>query len=244
MVMNPGDEVGVPLETDVAGISQAHPRILIIDDDLLVAETFLFALTQSGFVVRLVVPATEKQLERGLDWGPDVALLDVDLVAVDPVTLVERIGRSGVPVAVMGNESKQETLLRCAQGGAGLVVPPNLPLEDLIRMLSKFVEAVEIRTPEVVTLQDQGRSAQTLTGRVRHDIFAILTPSEQKVLVQLMAGRTDDEIAKGEWVALSTVRSQIRTVLQKLGVNSPLAAVAFARQAGWTGGGALSRARS
>jgi hypothetical protein len=59
-----------------------------------------------------------------------------------------------------------------------------------------------------------------------------------------MEGRTDDEIAKGEWVELASVRSQIRTVLQKLGVNSQLAAVAFARQAGWTGGSLVSHAGS
>jgi DNA-binding CsgD family transcriptional regulator len=36
-------------------------------------------------------------------------------------------------------------------------------------------------------------------------------------------------------VSISTVRSQIKSILQKLGVNSQLAAVAMARQAGWGG---------
>jgi len=34
-------------------------------------------------------------------------------------------------------------------------------------------------------------------------------------------------------VSLTTVRSQIRSVLMKLGVNSQLAAVALARRQGW-----------
>ena len=61
--------------------------------------------------------------------------------------------------------------------------------------------------------------------------FLILTPREQWVLAELMEGRTGDAIAKANWIALSTVRSQIKSILQKLGVNSQLAAVALARQA-------------
>jgi hypothetical protein len=52
-----------------------------------------------------------------------------------------------------------------------------------------------------------------------------------------MEGRTADVIAKSGCVALSTVRSQIKSILQKLGVNSQLAAVGLARQTGWTHGG-------
>ena len=49
-----------------------------------------------------------------------------------------------------------------------------------------------------------------------------------------MSGRAATEIAEESFVSLSTVRSQIRAVLAKLGVHSQLAAVAMAHQAGWT----------
>jgi DNA-binding NarL/FixJ family response regulator len=42
-----------------------------------------------------------------------------------------------------------------------------------------------------------------------------------------------EEIAEAQFVALTTVRSQIRAVLQKLGVRSQLAAVAYANRVGW-----------
>ncbi len=48
-----------------------------------------------------------------------------------------------------------------------------------------------------------------------------------------MAGRTVAEIAEVRTVAVSTVRSQVRKILQKLGTTSQLTAVAMARQAGW-----------
>jgi CheY-like chemotaxis protein len=114
MAIDAGASVGIFHEAAMTMTSPAHPRVLIIDDDLLVAETFLYALTQSGFSVRLVVPATVEQLEFGLGWDPHVALLDVDLVAGDPVSFVDQMRRSGVPVAVMGSEGKQESSSECS----------------------------------------------------------------------------------------------------------------------------------
>ena len=43
-----------------------------------------------------------------------------------------------------------------------------------------------------------------------------------------------EEIAEAQFVAVTTVRSQVRGILQKLGVRSQLAAVATANRAGWT----------
>jgi DNA-binding NarL/FixJ family response regulator len=66
------------------------------------------------------------------------------------------------------------------------------------------------------------------------DLSLILTEREQVVLAELMEGHNAEEIAKAGYVSISTVRSQIRAILRKLGVNSQLAAVAIARRAGWS----------
>jgi DNA-binding CsgD family transcriptional regulator len=55
-----------------------------------------------------------------------------------------------------------------------------------------------------------------------------LTPAERRVLHQMMRGRNATEIAAEQVVALSTVRTHIRSILRKLNVNSQLAAVAIA----------------
>ena len=63
--------------------------------------------------------------------------------------------------------------------------------------------------------------------------FEQLTMREREVLAALVDGLTAEEIAETHFVALTTVRSQIRAVLQKLGVRSQLAAVAYANRVGW-----------
>ena len=64
--------------------------------------------------------------------------------------------------------------------------------------------------------------------------FADLTERERFVLAELMEGHCAEEIAQAAFVSISTVRSQIKAILQKLGVSSQLAAVALARRADWS----------
>jgi two-component system, NarL family, nitrate/nitrite response regulator NarL len=65
--------------------------------------------------------------------------------------------------------------------------------------------------------------------------FDRLTPREEEVLSALMRGAKARDICTQSFVSMPTVRSQIRSILSKLGVTSQLAAVALAYQSGWSG---------
>jgi DNA-binding NarL/FixJ family response regulator len=60
-----------------------------------------------------------------------------------------------------------------------------------------------------------------------------LTDRERAVLTHLMHGLTAQEIAATDFVSVATVRSQIASILMKLGVRNQLAAVAYAHRACW-----------
>jgi len=60
-----------------------------------------------------------------------------------------------------------------------------------------------------------------------------LSQRERVVLIGMMDGLSAQDIAARDYVALTTVRSQIRNVLMKLGVSSQLAAVAYAYKHCW-----------
>ena len=77
----------------------------------------------------------------------------------------------------------------------------------------------------VIALLDELRLDRASTSRA-HATFERLTNHEALVLGSLIDGLSAEEIAESHFVALTTVRSQIRAVLQKLGVRSQLAAVA------------------
>ncbi len=68
-----------------------------------------------------------------------------------------------------------------------------------------------------------------------------LTPRETQVLADLTCGKSAKSIARESRLSEATVRTHIRSVLAKLGVNSQLAAVALARDLGFTPHPSLER---
>jgi len=71
--------------------------------------------------------------------------------------------------------------------------------------------------------------------------FERLSPRERQVLMALMEGQTASEISREAYVSMPTVRSQIRSILSKLGVTSQLGAVVLAYRSGWDGGPGAAR---
>ena len=64
--------------------------------------------------------------------------------------------------------------------------------------------------------------------------FGTLSVRESEVLEELMSGKSAADIATESYVSIATIRSQIKAILRKLGVNSQLAAVVLAYQVGWS----------
>lgn len=159
-------------------------------------------------------------------------------VAVDdgPGSLVGRVLASGVSVALVDID------LRGGRSGIDLVAPltgAGLRVVVLTGLLGEGAARAALDAGAVAVL-DKAGSFRRVREVVREQLGIDagrgwgLTRSEAAVLGDLLAGRAASEIAAARGVALTTVRSHIRSVLSKLGVRTQLAAVARARAAGWT----------
>jgi DNA-binding NarL/FixJ family response regulator len=211
------------------------PRVLIIDNNLLTAESVAAALTQLNFNARFAIPATPEHLRGLAAWQPHVALLDIDSVSTfAAVACIRALCAEGVPTAVVATSFETPLAGESVQAGAISVVQKGTSLAQLVDTLMRIIEGREVLAEPTkrALLERRGR----LAG------FEILTYREKFVLSQLMDGQSADAIARGSCVSVSTVRSQIKAILQKLGVNSQLAAASLARQVGWMFAPSESRA--
>ena len=90
-----------------------------------------------------------------------------------------------------------------------------------------------VRTIDQLSLkQDQPASGTPWVSRLNANLSADsepLTPKEIRVLTSIVEGFNNQEIARQMFVAPSTVKSHIRRIYRKLGVNDREAAMAFAR---------------
>ena len=211
-------------------------RILIVDDHPLVAIGLQLALRSRGWQVQVADgPTALAVLERARDFEPECVLLDLHLGDLgNGRDLIGPLRETSRAVVMLTGETDRLLLAACLEAGADGWIGKAAFLDDVIALVEDVLAGrplVGVATRQ--ELMDDLRAHRAGLERSRSP-FERLTRSEQRVLGGLVDGLAAEEIAETHFVAVTTVRSQVRGILQKLGVRSQLAAVATANRAGWT----------
>jgi two-component system, NarL family, nitrate/nitrite response regulator NarL len=214
---------------------EVSARILVAGSDLL-AGALARALEAHGFTTRHVL-LREPEIARGIEWQPNLVLLDARSLDVTfGSALISDFRRAGPRVCVIDavRDGNRLHVWRSA-GASALIDRSDAALDQLFRTVSRLLRMGTVpkatrRSSTSLELTNSSERRQ----EVRLKPFALLTEREQVVLAELMEGHCAEEIANAASVSISTIRSQIKAILQKLGVNSQLAAVALARRAEWS----------
>jgi two-component system nitrate/nitrite response regulator NarL len=231
------ETVGLPLATSTSVTSPdvEDVTVLIVEDHALLANTLVIALSAEGCracVAGLASPEALLQQVRTL--RPAVVLLDLDLGALgDGVKLVKPLTELGANVLVVSGTTDRLRLAETVELGAIGFLSKQAPFEELLStVLDVVAQRTVLSTARRYELMAELRSARATRSK-KLAPFTALTPKERRVLAALANGQRAETIAAASVVSEATVRSQIRGVLAKLGVNSQLEAVALAWTVGW-----------
>lgn len=238
-------QMGEPVETTIArwgGRERAAAggvtatRVLIVDDHALLADGLCLELSAVGFAPEAISgPTLDAILEYAGEWHPDVVLLDLQLGegVGSGLHLVDRLTELGAAVVVLTGSNDSLLHAACVEAGAVGILMKTSSLASVCEMVGRAARGERLMPmPQREEMLDE-LSVSRRRDRGRDDLFGRMTPRERDVLWQLMQGRTAQEIATASFVSLATVRTQIRSILQKLGASTQLAAVALAYQWGW-----------
>ena len=213
-----------------------NPKVLIIEDHGLLAQSLVFALQAEGLEAETMVPRTVDQvLNQAIESKPSVVLLDLELGGEigNSVPLIAPLEQMGALVMMVTGVTDRVRLAECLEAGAIGLVSKSTPFEQLVASVQEVAELGNLVRPEQRHELLSELRRQRASDQERLAPFERLTAREQDVLAGLMDGKSAEKIAEDAFVSLATVRSQIRAVLLKLDVNSQLAAVAMARQRRW-----------
>lgn len=213
------------------------PRVLLVEDHAIIKQALALALKRSGIEVEMAVDLTPAAvLELAGSFKPDVVLLDFWLGDTDSLPMIAPLRQLGAQVVILTGTTDRRVLGECIEAGALGVVSKGESLDRLAVVIEDAVRGTAVMRPaEKEQLVDAARAGRR-EDEERLAPFAKLSTKERQVLGHLMDGRTAEEIARAEYVSMATIRSQIRAILQKLDVNSQLAAVALAQKVGWERG--------
>lgn len=219
--------------------ARAQMRILIVEDHMLFAESLELVLSVEGYDVRRM-PVPEHASSPGTLLSslarlqPRIVLLDLDLGRFgDGVRLISPLARTGINVVVVTASTDRGRWGEAIRCGARTVLSKGQPLNTVLATVRRINAGLPVMTFEeredLLRAWHQQRSElQETTAKL-----AMLTTRESQVLGQLMQGRNVHDIAVLFVVSEATVRTQVKSILAKLGVSSQLAAVGLAHQVGW-----------
>jgi two-component system nitrate/nitrite response regulator NarL len=224
------------------GSARADHRVLIIDDHVLFAESMELALSLEGYDVRrLEMPqeggsmATLRSL--ALRANPRTALLDLDLGRFgDGVNLIAPLARAGINVVVLTASEDLPRWGGCMRLGARKVLPKSGALQQALSTVRRLHQGLPVMNrEELESLLEAWAQQRRVSDDLRRRLD-LLTPRERQVLGALIEGRTVRAISEESVVSEATVRTQVKSILNKLEVSSQLAAVGMANQVGWKQG--------
>ncbi len=211
-------------------------RVVVVDDHELLAQALVIALRLDGVEAIPASTTSAAAVVRSTeDAAADLVLLDLDLGAPigDGAELVPSLVATGARVLVLtGTEDPDRTAYALQLGAVG-AVHKSVAMHDLSRTV-----VAAARGESVMTVQQRRDMVGAARTRRRQQVdvlrpFARLSSREGQVLRALASGSGVARIAAAWCVSEATVRSQVRGVLTKLGVNTQLEAVALAHRSGW-----------
>jgi DNA-binding NarL/FixJ family response regulator len=211
------------------------PRVLLVEDHRMVGEMMLDALEARGADAALA-PCTSAEdiLAEARAYQPNVVVLDLELAAAGSgLDLIRPLVALGATVVVLSDVEDRLQVARCLEAGAVGVLSKTESFSSVLDSIRKAaaneaVTPVNARIRLLTELEQHRRESQAKIAP-----FEALSRREREVLSLMVQGHKAADIARMSFVSLPTVRSQIRSVLQKLGVNSQMAAVALTRHSAW-----------
>ena len=205
--------------------SKAKVRVVVADDHPLYREGVVRALTASG---RVDVVAQSEDGRGALDQirehSPDVALIDYKLPELDGVSVVHAVARDGLQTRVLLLSAFTDSGLvyEALQTGASGYLPKEAKRDQIVDAVLACSRGETVLPPELTA----GLVSEI---RVRRSNDApALTDREREILGMIAAGKSLPEIARELYLGVTTVKTHVQHLYEKLGVSDRAAAVAEA----------------
>jgi two-component system, NarL family, response regulator LiaR len=205
---------------------QRATRIAIVDDHAMV-RSGLAAFLSVADDLELVGEAENGQqaLRLCAEERPDVVLMDLVMPGMDGVQATRAIRERFPDIRVIALTSFPEDRLvqDVLEAGALSYLLKNVGADELARAIRAAREGRSTLAPEAAQVLIHRATHQPLPG---HD----LSPREREVLVLMVQGLSNPDIADRLVVGRSTIKFHVSSILGKLGVQSRTEAVAMAVQ--------------
>jgi NarL family two-component system response regulator YdfI len=206
----------------------ATARVLVVEDDRRTAQAICAILRSADYSAIEIAHSGARAEVLFQTFDPDLVLMDLGLPDRDGADLIRaaRASRFLKPILVLTSATTEDRILAALRAGAdGYLFKDDLD-PRLTGALRELVSGGAPLSPgAAAAVLRQVRLGSHGIESPDRSILPALTPKERSVLEELATGAGYTEIAGSLKIELNTVRTHIRSLYAKLGVENRAEAV-------------------
>ncbi len=234
-------------------------RVLVAEDQALIRESFA-RLIDSHPEMTVIAAVNNGAAAVASSPGADVVVMDIRMPIMDGISAARKIVQSTDPQNLGGGHGprvlmlttfREEHLVLAAleAGAAGFLLKDSHPRE-LLSAIDRIHRGEAVLDPKITPIVLRhihaksttapsvaaGTSAPSLSGGAPpHLELAEFTPREREILTLVCRGLSNDEIAGELTVAVTTVKTHVKSLLTKTGTRGRVELVIWAARRGLLG---------
>ena len=217
-------------------------RVLIIEDQDMarVALSVVLSKNENIEIADMAVDGLEG-VEKALALKPDLVVMDIGLPTIDGIEATRRIkeANSGIKVLMYTSREDENDIFDAFQAGADGYITKGATVEQTISAVLAVSEGTGWLDPAiakvVLTNIRRGNSLEGRRGEINYKLgknLYGLTEREMDVLALIVDGLTNPQISDKLCITISTTKTHVHSILQKLYVRTRAKATAMAMKEG------------
>ena len=220
--------------------SRGTIRVVVADDQLLV-RTGLTMILNAQPGIEVVGEATDghEAVAVARELRPDVCLFDIRMPGIDGVEATRQLAGPGVDdplaVVVITTFDLDDYVLGALRAGARGFLLKDAGPELLVQAIHAAASGDALIAPNI-TRRLLATFAGSAPARPAQPHEPITAREEEGVLLAVARGRTNSEIADELHISLSTVKTHIGALMNKLGARNRVEVAMWAYETGRVGG--------
>ena len=215
-------------------------RILLADDQPMLLSALTTILnTQPDIEVVATAATGAEAIEQAKIHDIDVAVLDIRMPVLDGISAARQIMPLGPKVIMLTTFDDDALVQEAIEAGVhGFLLKDAEPevLADAVRTVAQGESVLSSGvTGRVLEWVRGGVDKRNALSDFERQAMSLLTGRELEVLAEIAGGATNAEIAQHLFIAESTVKTHVKSLLAKLGARDRVALVLVAQRAGVVG---------
>lgn len=187
-------------------------KILIVEDDAVIAQLIEHHLLDFGYHVLDIVHDSERALDKIYSLSPDLVLLDINILGtkdgIDVAEIIEQ--KYHIPYIFLTAYSDPATLKRAQNlSPMGYVVKPFKERDLLATITIGMSNYKKFHAESQVTIEAINKITKTP-----------LSDKEFTILKMMTRGYSNSQIAKELYVSINTIKWHSQNIYSKLGVKN------------------------